>query len=88
MDRVGVLVIQYEDVVIAATGGDREVASLVRVGLQNLLVGKKHAAKVMLFGIGGETSSGSTGVVTVGGRGNVFIIWVVGSKGDSALGRS
>ena len=68
VDGVGVLVVEDKDVVIATAGGDRELAGLIRIGLQDFLVWKKHAAKMMGFG-----SVGSNHVVDFRGRSYVII---------------
>jgi hypothetical protein len=70
VDGVGVLVVQDKYVMIAATGGNRELAGLIRVGLQYGLLGKEHAANVMRFG-----NSGSRSIISVRRRGNVIVIW-------------
>ena len=81
VDRIGVLVVEDEDVLVSATGGDGKVSSLIRIGLKDILVGEKHAAKVMMFG-GGETG----GVFAVGTRSNVLVVLI--GMGRGAFGRA
>ena len=61
--------IEHEDVLIATAGGDGEFASLVRLGFQDFLVRKEHAADVMGFGSGQRCGQ----IIGVGGRGNVTV---------------
>jgi hypothetical protein len=79
VDRVGVLVVQNKNVQIAATGGNWKVASLIRIGLEDFLVGEQHAAEVMRF-----WSGWSSGVISVWSRCNVIVIlfsWCSGFRG-------
>ena len=56
---------------IATTGWDGELASLIGVGLQDVSMWKEHAAEVMGFGTGGCGSG-----ISFWGRGNVIVVGV------------
>ena len=64
--------VEDKDVMIATTGDDRKLSSLIRIGLQDFLVWKKHSGEVVMFW---DARSGS--VVRVRGRGNVTVIGCV-----------
>ena len=49
VDGVGVLVVEDKDILIATTGDDGKLSSLIRVGFQDFFVGNEHAAEVMMF---------------------------------------
>ena len=70
VDRVGVLVVQNKNVQVSATGRNRKVASLIRIGFEDFLVREQHAAKVVRFG-----SGWSNGVISVWSRSNVVIFF-------------
>jgi hypothetical protein len=49
MNRVRIMKVENEQVVIAATGGDRKLAGLVRIRLEKFLFSKRHGTKLMAF---------------------------------------
>jgi hypothetical protein len=74
VDRVGVLVVQNKNVQVSATGRNRKVTSLIRIGFENFLVREQHATKVVRFGSGWRS-----GVISiVWSRSNVVIFFSVG----------
>ncbi|MFN9914148.1 MAG: hypothetical protein ACK53L_16280, partial [Pirellulaceae bacterium] len=53
VDRVRILMIEYEDVVVAAAGGDREAAGLIGVGFRNGTLVEEHCAELVGAGLQG-----------------------------------
>ena len=51
MDSVGVLMIENENVVVAAAGRDRKFASLIRVGFDDVRVRKKKRTELVCAGL-------------------------------------
>jgi hypothetical protein len=47
MNGVGVLMVEYEDIMIAAAGGDRKATGLIGIGPENGLRFKEHGAELM-----------------------------------------
>jgi hypothetical protein len=50
MNRVSIMMIENKKVVIAATGGDRKAARLIRLIFEKLLFAEEHGTKLMTFG--------------------------------------
>lgn len=50
VDRIGVLLVEDEDVVVSSAGGNRKLACLVRVGFEDFLLGEEHAAEMVCSG--------------------------------------
>ena len=92
MDRIGIVMIQNENVVVAATRRDREFASLVRIGFEKLLLRKYGSTNVVCVGFehgsnvgihigkdGQMRSTGDCGGAQVLG----FLILVAQGSGDA-----
>ena len=47
VDCVGIVMIQHKNVVVAATGGDREASRLIQVRAEEVTFGKKHDTQLM-----------------------------------------
>ncbi len=58
VDRVGVLVIQDEDVVVPTAGGNGETAGLIGEGFQGRLVIVEHGAELVRAGLQGRFEIG------------------------------
>jgi hypothetical protein len=85
VDRVGGLMVENKDVLIATTGGDREFASLIGIGLENGLIGKEHATEVMWLGQG--RVGGIIVIIVIRGGSNVVVIKVGrDGRGSRAFG--
>jgi hypothetical protein len=65
MNGVGVLVVEHEEVIVAAAGGNRKTTCLVGIGLEQVLFAEKRSAELM----GARCKLGSKvgGRVVVGG---------------------
>ncbi len=50
MNRICVFMIENKDVVIAMTGRDWKFTSLIGIGFNDFLMGKKHGAELMALG--------------------------------------
>ena len=84
MDGVGVLVVEYENIVVAAAGGNGKPTGLIGVRLEDFLLGKEHAAKLVCFG-SGRVKSGIT--VRIWGGSNVLIdVGISGWAGGRGFG--